>query len=291
MDTLLELLSYRFFINALIAALLASVTCGIIGSYIVARRIVFISGGITHASFGGIGLGYFFGFNPILGAVFFAVLSALGIEYMSKKTDVREDSVIAILWSLGMAVGIIFVFLTPGYSANLMSFLFGNILTVSTLNIQLLVLLTVIITLVFATMYKTILFVAYDEQFARAMKMPVEKVNYLLITLVALTIVLNIRVAGIILVLSLLTIPQTIAGIFTNNFKTIILLSVLIGMAGSFGGLLASYFFDIPSGAAIIFLLVLIFIIAKIISTIQTSFSIKNQLKQHHESKNAETQA
>lgn len=279
MEIFLELFSYRFFTNAIAAAILASVSCGIIGSYIVAKRIVFISGGITHASFGGIGIGYFFGFNPIIGAMVFGVLSALGIEFMSKKTDVREDSVIAILWSLGMAVGIIFVFLTPGYSANLMSFLFGNILTVSTLNLQLLLLLCVAIIIIFTALFKTILFVAFDEQYARAVRLPVEAINYLLITLVALTIVLNIRVAGIILVLSLLTIPQTIASVFSQNFKVIIFLSIIIGIIGSIGGLIASYFFDIPSGASIIFLLIILFVLAKIIKTLQTSFKIKHQIE------------
>lgn len=279
MEEFLQLFSYRFFLNAIFAAVLASISCGIIGSYIVAKRIVFISGGITHASFGGIGIGYFFGFSPIIGAMFFGILSALGIEYISKKTDVREDSVIAILWSLGMAVGIIFVFLTPGYSANLMSFLFGNILTVSTLNIQLLVALAILLIVIFSLIFKAILFVAFDEAYARAIKLPVNTINYLMITLVALTIVLNIRVAGIILVISLLTIPQTIAGVFTNNFKKIILISIITGMVGSFAGLLVSYFFDIPSGAAIIFLLVLIFAIARIIKRTQTALSIKHQLK------------
>jgi len=278
MASVFDLLNYQFFQNAIIAAILASVSCGIIGSYIVAKRIVFISGGITHASFGGIGIGYFFGFSPIIGAMVFGVLSALGIEYMSKKTDVREDSVIAILWSLGMAVGIIFVFLTPGYSANLMSFLFGNILTVSTLNIQMLLVLGIVLILVFWSMFKTILFVAYDEQYARAIRLPVDMVNYLMITLVALTIVLNIRVAGIILVLSLLTIPQTIAGIFTNNFKSMILISIVVGMFGSFSGLLFAYFFDIPSGASIIFLLVIFFVIARIIKGLQTSLRIRHQM-------------
>jgi zinc transport system permease protein len=279
METFLELFSYKFFLNAVLAAVLASISCGIIGSYIVAKRIVFISGGITHASFGGIGIGYFFGFSPIIGAMFFAILSALGIEYMSKKTDVREDSVIAILWSLGMAVGIIFIFLTPGYSANLMSFLFGNILTVSSLNLQMLLGLSILLIIVFSLLFKAILFVAFDEEYARAIKLPVKSINYLMITLVAITIVLNIRVAGIILVISLLTIPQTIAGIFTNNFIKIIVISIFTGMAGSFAGLLASYFFDIPSGAAIIFLLVLVFLVARIIKSAQTSLSIKQQLK------------
>ena len=123
---MIELLSYEFFRNALLAALLAAVSCGIVGTYIVSKRIVFISGGITHASFGGIGMGYYFGINPILGAAVFAVLSALGIEYSSRKNDIREDSAIAILWALGMAVGVIFIFITPGYAPNLMSYLFGT---------------------------------------------------------------------------------------------------------------------------------------------------------------------
>lgn len=278
MDSFLHLFEYQFFINAVLAALLASIACGIAGTYIVARRIVFISGGITHASFGGIGIGYYFGFNPIVGAMIFSVLSALGIEYMSKKTNVREDSVIAILWSFGMAVGIIFIFLTPGYSANLMSFLFGNILTVNSLNLYLLFALTVLIIIIFLLMYKTILFVAFDEQFARAAKLPVELINYLMITIVALTIVLNIRVVGIILVISLLTIPQTIANIYTKKFEKMIWLSVIIGFIGSMSGLLLSYYLNIPSGAAIIFFLVILFAVSKIFRNIQTSFRIKNQI-------------
>ncbi len=275
MEQFIQLLHYQFFMNAVYASILTSISCGIIGTYIVSKRIVFISGGITHASFGGIGLGYFFGFSPILGATIFSILSALGIEFMSKKTDVREDSAIAILWSFGMAVGVIFIFLTPGYSANLMSYLFGNILTVSGLNLLLLFILSVVIIIVFLVLYKTILFVSFDEQYARAIRLPVETINYLLITLIALTIVLNIRVAGIILVISLLTIPQTIANIFSKNFKTIIFLSIAIGFVGSMMGLILSYFLNIPSGASIIFFFVLLFIIAKIIKIIQTSIIYK----------------
>jgi len=279
MDSLIELFGYSFFQNAILAALFTSISCGIVGAYIVAKRIVFISGGITHASFGGIGIGYFFGFSPLLGAMLFSVMSALGIEYLSKKSEIREDSVIAILWSLGMAIGIIFIFLTPGYSTNLMSYLFGNILTVSKLNIYLLGSLCIVLVGIFYFMYKTILFVAFDEEFARAIKLPVEFTNYLMITLVALTIVLNIRVVGIILVISLLTIPQTIAGIYSKDFKKIILLSIIIGFAGSFFGLLISYYFNIPSGATIIFFMVVLFILAKIIKSLFVSISLKKQLK------------
>lgn len=280
MDNFLQLFQYQFFINASLAAVLASISCGIVGAYIVSRRIVFISGGITHASFGGIGIGYYMGFNPIVGAMIFSVISALGIEYISKKSNVREDSVIAILWSFGMAVGIIFIFLTPGYSANLMSFLFGNILTVTHLNLYMLLALNIIIIVIFLLMFKTILFVAFDEQYARAVKLPVETVNFLMITLVALTIVLNIRVVGIILVISLLTIPQTIANVFTKKLDQIILISIVIGLFGSFTGLFLSYYFDIPSGAAIIFFLVILFILAKIVKSLQVSMSISKQMRQ-----------
>jgi zinc transport system permease protein len=277
METIITLFEYRFFTNALLAALFASITCGITGAYIVSRRIVFISGGITHASFGGIGIGYFFGFNPIVGAMIFSVLSALGIEYMSKKTNLREDSVIAILWSFGMAVGIIFIFLTPGYSANLMSFLFGNILTVTKLNLVFLLILALLITGIFLVFFKTILFIAFDEQYARAVKLPVETINYLMITLVALTIVFNIKVVGIILVISLLTIPQTIANIFTKKFEIMIWLSIIIGFLGSISGLLLSYYLNVPSGAAIIFFLVILFFISKIFRNILTSLRIRKQ--------------
>ena len=279
METIITLFEYRFFTNAPLAALFASITCGITGAYIVSRRIVFISGGITHASFGGIGIGYFFGFNPIVGAMIFSVLSALGIEYMSKKTNLREDSVIAILWSFGMAVGIIFIFLTPGYSANLMSFLFGNILTVTKLNLVFLLILALLITGIFLVFFKTILFIAFDEQYARAVKLPVETINYLMITLIALTIVFNIKVVGIILVISLLTIPQTIANIFTKKFEIMIWLSIIIGFLGSISGLLLSYYLNVPSGAAIIFFLVILFFISKIFRNILTSLRIRKQIQ------------
>ena len=182
------------------------------------------------------------------------------------------------LWSLGMAVGVIFIFITPGYSANLMSFLFGNILTVSTANLYMLFVLTIVIVIVFLTMFRSILYVAFDEQFARTVGLPVTFVNYLMITLVAVTIVLSIRIAGIILVLSLLTIPQTIANIFTKDFKSIIFLSIVTALTGSFAGLFLSYYFNIPSGATIIFFLIVLFILARSFKTIQTTLRLKSQI-------------
>ncbi len=259
MSAIIELFSYDFFLKAFLAAVFASISCGIIGSYIVSRRIVFISGGITHASFGGIGLAFFIGFNPLLGAVLFAILSALGIQFFTKVAEIREDSSIAIWWSLGMALGIIFIFLTPGYTPNLMSYLFGNILTVSIAELWWMFILNVIIIVFFSLLLNKILFIAFDEEFARAAGLPVNLFNYLTIILIALTVVLNIRVVGIILILSLLTIPQASANLFTKDFKKLLVLSSVFAFIGTISGLFISYFLDIPSGAAIIFTLVIMF--------------------------------
>lgn len=259
MSAILELFSYDFFIKAFLAAVFASISCGIVGGYIVSRRIVFISGGITHASFGGIGLAFFLGFNPLLGAVLFAVISALGIQFFTKVAEIREDSSIAIWWSLGMALGIIFVFLTPGYTPNLMSYLFGNILTVTISELWWMFALNVVTIAFFILFFRTILYIAFDEEFARAAGLPVQLFNYLTITLIALTVVLNIRVVGIILILSLLTIPQATANLFTKDFKSLLLMSSGFAFLGTISGLFISYFLNIPSGAAIIFTLVIIF--------------------------------
>lgn len=269
---MLDLLSYQFFINAIIAAILTSISCGIIGTYIVSKRLVFISGGITHTSFGGIGMGYFFGFNPLLGAALFSILSALGIEYMSKKTEVREDSAIAIMWSFGMAIGIIFIFLSPGYAPNLMTYLFGSILTVTTLDLIISSGITLAVIIFFLLFYKMILFVSFDPNFAKARQINVDLINYVLITFVALTIVMNIKIAGIILIISLLTIPQASANLFVKDFKKIIFLSIIIGLIGSISGLVISYYVNIPSGATIIFTLVLIFLILRIIRSIKIRY-------------------
>lgn len=259
MTALQELFSYDFIRNALLSAVFASISCGIVGSYIVARRLVFISGGITHASFGGVGLAFFLGFNPLLGAVLFAVFSALGIQFFTKVANIREDSSIAMWWSFGMAMGVIFVFLTPGYTPNLTSYLFGNILTVTKSELWWMFTLNVVIVAFFMIYLNKILYIAFDEEFARAAGLPVTLFNYITITLVALTVVLNIRVVGIILILSLLTIPQATANLFTRDFKKLLWLSILFAFVGTMTGLVISYLLNIPSGAAIIFTLVLIF--------------------------------
>jgi zinc transport system permease protein len=277
-DSLISIFRYQFVLHALVAAVLASISCGIVGTYIVARRKVFISGGITHASFGGIGIGYYLGINPVLGAAVFSILSALGIEYISKRTDIREDSAIGILWSLGMAIGIIFIFITPGYAPNLMMFLFGSILTVTWLDIWLMAVLCLLIVVFFVLFYRLILYISFDEDYARAHRAPVNLINYLLMSLIALTIVLHIRVVGIILVISFLTIPQSTANLYSQDFRTIIYLSILFGLLGSIAGLVFSYSLDIPSGASIIFSFVLIFAAAKLLRYFQIRRSTRRSM-------------
>lgn len=278
-DPISGIFAYSFLRHATEAAFLSSISCGIIGAYIVARRMVFISGGITHASFGGIGLGYFLGLNPLLGAAFFSILTALGIRLASKRSEIREDSAIGILWSLGMAIGIIFIFLTPGYAPNLMTYLFGSILTVTPIDLYLMAGLAVFTLLLFTVFYRTILFISFDEEYARSHNAPVETVNYLLLALVALVIVLHIRVAGIILVISYLTIPQTTANIFVSDLKKIMFLSVIISFLGSMSGLIISYYLNIPSGATIIFVFVLIFLVARLFKSLQTRGHMQRSLQ------------
>jgi zinc transport system permease protein len=265
MHDFFELLSYGFFRNALLTALFASISGGLIGTYVVTRRIVFVSGGITHASFGGIGLAFLLGFNPLAGATLFALLSAMGIQFFSDKVHLREDSSIAIWWSFGMALGIIFVSLTPGYTPNLMSYLFGNILTVTKQELMMMLVLLIILITVFRLFFRKILYISFDEEFAKVSGIRVAHFNYLMILLVALVVVLNIRAVGIILVLALLTVPQAAANLFTKNYREIMLLSVGIGLAGTISGLFISFYLNIPSGATIVFTLIVLFGLLRII--------------------------
>ncbi|MBK5202239.1 MAG: metal ABC transporter permease [Prolixibacteraceae bacterium] len=273
MSALINLFSYQFFQNSFLAAIFAAISCGIIGTYIVSRRIVFLSGGITHASFGGIGIGYFLGINPMIGAAVFAIFSALGIQFFTNNGKIRQDSSIAIWWSLGMAIGIIFIYITPGYAPDLMSYLFGNILAVTGTEISLMFSLCILIILCFIFFYRIILYIAFNEEYAKTSGLPVSFINYLMMVIIALTVVLNIRVVGIILILSLLTLPQATANILTNDFKSMIFLSVLFALVGSLSGLMMSYYANIPSGASIIFILVVIFGIMKLYSGLSRRYN------------------
>ncbi len=261
-----SIFQYDFIIKGLLGAVFASITAGLAGTYVVSKRMVFLSGGITHASFGGIGIGYFIGINPVIGAAVFGILSALGVEYLSVRQKIREDSAIGILWAFGMAIGIIFIYLTPGYTPNLMSYLFGSILTVSNADIIALGIMSVILILYFAVFYRTILYISFDEIFARTYSSYVDIFKYITTSLIALTIVLNIRMAGVVLVISLLTIPPNIAMLFTRVYLKIVIWSVLAGFVGTATGYIISYFAGIPVGATIIFTLVIIWVIVKTIT-------------------------
>ena len=265
----MDILSYSFFQNALIGSLLASIVCGIVGTYIVTRRLVFISGGITHSSFGGIGIGVYAGLNPVLSAMAFAVLCACGIKWMSHKGDVREDSAIALFWTFGMSIGIIFCFLTPGFMPDMPSFLFGSILAVGPQDIALLLTVTCLVVAFFLMFYHSIVSVAFDSVFARSQHLHVDLIEYIMMILIAMTIVSTLRLVGIVLAISLLTVPQMTANLMTFNFKKMIFISILLGWIDCILGLFVSYWLNVPSGASIIFSGILVYLVVKISVTIR----------------------
>jgi zinc transport system permease protein len=264
-----DILQYDFIIKGILGVVFASITAGLAGTYVVSKRMVFLSGGITHASFGGIGIGYFLGINPVIGAAVFGIMTALGIEFLSVKQKIREDSAIGILWAFGMAIGIIFIYLTPGYTPNLMGYLFGSILTVTNADLIALGIMSVILIVYFGIFYRTILYISFDEEYARTYSSYVNIFKYITTALIALTIVLNIRMAGVVLVISLLTIPPNIAMLFTKTYHRIVILSVIAGFIGTSAGYIISYSAGIPVGATIIFTLVVIWAIARGISQIR----------------------
>lgn len=261
-----NILSLQFFQNAVYASILSAIVCGIIGSYIVVRRIVFVSGGITHASFGGLGLGLYLGINPIISAGITAILAALGIGTLSKRGQMREDSAIASIWALGMALGVLFMSLSPGYTSGLSSYLFGNILLVSHSDLWALLILTGVLLLGLSLYYKPILYSTFDSDFATTRGLPVETINLIILILVSISMVLCIRIVGIMLLMSLLTLPQSIMSLFTAKFKHIIIGSTLLCLTANVAGLsLSPYLASIPTGVLIVLILFLMFGIAKLI--------------------------
>jgi len=258
---MIDLLQYEFVRNAIMAGILASIACGIIGVYVVVKRIVFISGGIAHASFGGIGLGYYLGINPILGVLPFSIASALSMGWVSKRSRLPEDTAIGILWAMGMSIGIILISMTPGYAPDLMTYLFGNILTVPFSDIILMLVLDAIIILMVYAFYKEFLALCFDEEFATVRGVHAERQYLVLLCLIALTIVVLIRVVGIILVIALLTIPAAMSRQFTSNLKKMMMLSIIFGAVFSSGGIWLSYMFDVPSGATIILVMSVVYLL------------------------------
>ena len=265
------ILEYAFFQNALLGCLLASVLCGIVGTYIVTRRLVFISGGITHASFGGIGLGVCLGFNPVLSAMAFAVASACGVQWVSTRGSVREDSAIALFWTFGMSVGIICCFLTPGFMPDLPSYLFGSVLTISRSDLLLLSSVTALVVLLFALMWRTLVAVSFDPVFARSRRLPVSLIEYVMMVIIAVTIVSTLRLVGVVLAISLLTVPQMSANLFTFDYRRMMLLSILFGVVYSILGLTIAYWINVPSGASIIFVSIVGYALCRLVLSFRRS--------------------
>lgn len=266
MSIIANIFEYDFLTNAFIASILSGITCGIIGSYIVTRRIVFLSSGITHASFGGLGIALYAGIDPLLGALSFASISSLGFEFASRRGGIREDSVVGIIWSMGMAIGALFMSLRPGYATDLTSYLFGNILLVTPQNILWLTILTIALIIGSIVWLRRLMYITFDEEYAKSQGINTSLVAYIMAVAVAIAIVLSIKVMGIILLLSLITIPTVIANDITKDFRLITPISAIIAVVGNIAGFILSYEYDIPTGSCIIFILVVLLIGVKLLT-------------------------
>ncbi|TET13646.1 MAG: metal ABC transporter permease [Actinobacteria bacterium] len=259
---MMEIFQYEFMRNAVIAAVLVNIACGIVGTYVVIKKIVFISGGISHAAFGGIGLGYFLGIPPIVAAIPFSLISAITIGLISKRSKLSEDAAIGIIWAVGMASGIIFINLTPGYAPDLFSYLFGNILTIPVSDLYIMFAMDLIIILIVALFFKEFYAISFDEEFSTVTGIPNRILYLVILCMVALSVVVLIRIVGIILVIALLTIPSSICRQFTYNMKKLIISSIVTGIILTITGLWISYLLDLASGATIILLLALVFLLS-----------------------------
>ena len=266
---MLEYFSYPFFRQAFVAVILISISAAIIGTYIITRRLVSISGGITHACFGGLGLGYFLGINPVIMAAVVAVGSAMGVELMEKRMQLRSDSAVAVVWALGMALGVLFVFLTPGYVPELNAFLFGNILTVTRSDLWVFGAFAAVLFAFFSIYYRSIVAVAFDADFAQVSGLPYRLVSYTMTVLVAVCIVLTIRLVGIMLLMSMLSLPMITAEVFYSRFRPIMLTSIVLSILTGLGGLLLSTVIDVPCSALIVLLMAGAFLIAKLVQMVR----------------------
>ena len=265
---LTTLWSYGFMRNALLAGVLVSIACGIIGTLVVLNRIVFISGGVAHAAYGGVGIAYFLGADPVLGAVGFSLLSSLAMGLVHRKEGQRADTIIGVMWAIGMAIGIIFLSLSPGYKADLMSYLFGSILAVSTMDLWLMAgiaLLSLVFMLLF---YWKLLALSFDQTFATVRNVPVGPLYLAMITLIGLTVVIAMRVVGLIMVIALLTIPPAIANLYLKDMRAIMAVSAALSMLFCAVGLIISYVLNFPSGAVIILVAGLAYVLAALIRSL-----------------------
>ncbi|HUU81543.1 MAG TPA: metal ABC transporter permease [Acidobacteriota bacterium] len=260
---------FEFMRNALLAGILVSISCGIIGTLVVVNRIVFLSGGIAHAAYGGIGLAFYTGISPTLGASLFSVAVSMIMGAISLKSKHRADTIIGVLWAVGMAVGIILIDLTPGYNVDLMSYLFGSILAVPKTDIWFMIPLDVVIVLTTLIFYKEFIAMSYDEEFSFVVGIPVKPLYFALLCMTALSVVMVIRVVGLILVIALMTIPPYIAEKYTSSLAKMMILSSFLGIVFTFAGLWLSYNYDFTSGATIIIVAGIAFFISQLVDLIR----------------------
>lgn len=262
---MIEALQFEFMQHALAAGLLASIICGIMGTLVVVNRIVFLSGGIAHAAYGGIGLALYFGWPYLLGTLGFALAASMLMAAVSLKARHRADTVVGVIWAVGMAFGIIMVDLAPGYNVDLMSYLFGSILTVPTVDLAIMLLMGLLIAIAVGYYYKDLLALSYDEEFARIRGVPVRRLYFGLIGMLAVTIVLVIQVVGLILVIALLTIPPFIVEKHAKSLGQMMVGSSLLGALFTVSGLWVAYRYDLTAGAAIILVSGIVFLIALVV--------------------------
>ena len=247
-----EALQFEFMRNALLAGLLASIICGIMGTLVVVNRIVFLSGGIAHAAFGGIGLAFFFGWHYMVGTIGFALLAALVMASITLKAKHRADTIIGVIWAVGMAAGIILLDLTPGYNVDLMSYLFGSILTVPDSDLWMMLGVGIAILGIVIYFYNDYLALSYDEEFAQIRGVRVKPLYFMMVIMLAVGIVMIIQVVGLILVIALLTIPPYIAEKYSKSLIQMMGLSSLLSAIFTITGLWLSYALNLTSGATII---------------------------------------
>ncbi len=259
---MIEALHFEFMQNALAAGILTSIACGIIGTLIVVNRLVFLSGGIAHSAYGGIGLAFFFGWPFMVGAIGFALFSAMVMAAVSLKSKHRADTIIGVMWAMGMACGILLLDMTPGYNVDLMSYLFGSILSVPRSDLIAMFFIGILVLGLVVFFFQDLLAMSYDEEFAQIRGVPVKRLYFMLIGIVAVTVVMVVQVVGLILVIALLTIPPFIAEKYTKSLIGMMFLASILGMFFTTGGLWLSYTFDMTSGAAIIFLAGIVFFIS-----------------------------
>jgi len=261
---MLELLALPFFQNAILAGILVSIACGIIGSLVVVNRSVFLAGGIAHAAYGGVGLAFFFALPAFPTIVIFSVVIAIIMAALSLNRRERTDAIIGVLWAIGMAIGIILIDLSPGYNVDLMSYLFGSILTVPASDLKFMAVLDLIIIGVILFYYKNFIAMSYDREFAKVRGVPVKKLHFLFLVMVAICIVMSIRAVGLILIMALLTIAPFLAEQVSKSLLQMMAISSGLNVGFVILGLFISYFFDLTSGATIILVAGIFFVIFQV---------------------------